>query len=110
MTPSTPASRSAIRSDPGTANGMPESRTLRCARTSRWPSVVSGSRNARAISPVVSPPTVRSVSATCASSDSAGWQQANSSSSCASGIAGASDGSGAASAASASTAAGSSSA
>src|SRR5215213_5487103 len=41
--------------------------------------VVSGTRNARAISAVVSPPTARSVSATCEGGDSAGWQHRNSS-------------------------------
>ena len=44
------------------------------ARTIRWASVASGTRNARAISGVVSPPSVRRVSATRASSGSAGWQ------------------------------------
>ena len=42
---------------------------MRCA------SVGAGVRNARAISSVVSPQTSRSVSATCASAASAGWQQ-----------------------------------
>jgi hypothetical protein len=42
-------------------------------------------RKARAISPVVRPPSVRSVSATCASTDSAGWQQVKMSSSRSSG-------------------------
>ena len=50
--------------------------------------VGSGTRNARAISSVVRPPSVRSVSATCASSASAGWQQVNRSSRRSSGIAG----------------------
>ena len=53
---------------------MPASRILRLARTSRWAIVASGTRNARAISGVVSPASVRSVSATCASTASAGWQ------------------------------------
>ncbi len=44
------------------------------ARTSRFAIVCSGTRKARAISSVVSPPRVRSVSATCASTTSAGWQ------------------------------------
>ena len=47
---------------------------LRFARTNRCASVVSGKRNERAISSVVRPPSVRSVSATCASRFSAGWQ------------------------------------
>jgi hypothetical protein len=51
---------------------MPASRIFRFARTSRWPIVVSGIRNARAISVVVNPPTARSVSATFASSASEG--------------------------------------
>ena len=49
--------------------------------------VGSGTRNARAISSVPSPPSVRSVSATCASSASAGWQQVKISSRRSSGIA-----------------------
>ena len=40
----------------------------------RWASVGSGTRNARAISSVVSPPSSRSVSATRASVESTGWQ------------------------------------
>src|SRR3954470_14780551 len=43
--------------------------------------VGSGTRNARAISSVVRPPSVRRVSATCASVASAGWQQVKTSSS-----------------------------
>src|SRR5215218_3338110 len=49
------------------------------ARLIRWAMVVSGTRNARAISAVVSPPTARKVSATCDGGDSAGWQHRNSS-------------------------------
>ena len=56
---------------------MPAARIFRFARTSRCAIVASGTRNARAISSVVSPPSVRSVSATCASSASAGWQHVN---------------------------------
>ena len=59
----------------GTEYGMPASRILPFARTSRWAIVATGTRNARAISSVSRPPSVRSVSATCASSDSDGWQQ-----------------------------------
>ena len=66
---------------------MPASRIFRFARTSRCASVGSGTRNARAISAVVRPPTRLSVSATCASAASAGWQQAKISSSRSSGIA-----------------------
>ena len=54
---------------------MPALRILRLARTSRWAMVASGTRNARAISAVVSPARVRRVSATRASVASAGWQQ-----------------------------------
>src|SRR5918996_418739 len=48
---------------------------LRLARTRRWAIVDSGTRNDRATSSVDSPPSSRSVRATCASVDSAGWQQ-----------------------------------
>ena len=64
---------------------MPAALIFRFARTSRWAIVASGTRNARAISAVVSPPSVRSVSATCASVASAGWQQVKTSSSRSSG-------------------------
>lgn len=65
---------------------MPAALTLRLARTSRCAIVASGTMNARAISSVVRPPSVRSVSGTCASSASAGWQQVKMSSSRSSGI------------------------
>ena len=45
----------------------------------RWAIVGSGTRNARAISSVVRPPSSRSVSATRASVDSTGWQAMNTS-------------------------------
>ncbi len=48
---------------------------LRLARTIRCAMVGSDPRNAAAISCVVKPATARSVSATCASWASAGWQQ-----------------------------------
>ena len=51
------------------------SRIFPVARTSRCAIVGTGTRNARAISSVVRPQIVRSVSATCASRASAGWQQ-----------------------------------
>ena len=54
---------------------MPASRIFAFARDSRCAIVGSGTRNARAISAVVSPPNNRSVSASCASGASAGWQQ-----------------------------------
>jgi hypothetical protein len=63
----------------GTRYGIRASRILRLARTSRWATVDSGTRNARAMAAVSRPPIVRSVSATWASRLSAGWQHANSS-------------------------------
>src|SRR5260370_610687 len=51
--------------------------TLRLARTMRWATVGSGTRNARAISSVVKPPSKRSVSATRASVERTGWQEIN---------------------------------
>ena len=65
---------------------MPAALIFRFARTSRFAIVSSGTRNARAISSVRNPPSVRSVSATWASSSSAGWQQAKTSSRRSSGI------------------------
>ena len=53
---------------------MRASRILAFARTMRCASVGAGVRNACAISSVVRPHTSRSVSATCASGASAGWQ------------------------------------
>ena len=64
---------------------MPASLILRFARESRRFIVSSGTRNARPISSVVSPPSARKVSATCASTPSAGWQQVKISSSRSSG-------------------------
>ena len=66
---------------------MPAALIFAFARTSRFAIVSSGTRNARAISSFVRPPRVRSVSATWASSASAGWQQVKRSSSRSSGIA-----------------------
>ena len=57
------------------------------ARTRRCAVVASGSRNARAISRVESPQSVRSASAICAGTASAGWQHVNSSRSRSSGTA-----------------------
>ncbi len=52
---------------------------IRClARLIRRPIVASGTRNALAISAVVSPPTARRVSAICDAGESDGWQQRNS--------------------------------
>src|SRR5712691_794164 len=56
---------------------MPASRIFRLARTSRWAMVGSEERKARAISRVVSPPSVRRVSATRDSMGRAGWQHVN---------------------------------
>ena len=48
---------------------------IRClARLIRWATVASGTRKARAISAVVSPPTARRVRATCEGWVSDGWQ------------------------------------
>src|SRR5512132_2888617 len=54
---------------------IPASRILPLALTSRWAMVASGTRKARAISAVVSPPSSRRVSATWTPGSSAGWQQ-----------------------------------
>ena len=52
---------------------------MRClARLMRCAIVDSGTRNARAISAVVRPPTARSVSASCDGAESDGWQHRNS--------------------------------
>ena len=67
--------------------GMPASRILRLALTSRWARVDSGTRKARAISGVLKPPSVRRVSATRPSIGRAGWQQVKISRSRSSGIA-----------------------
>src|SRR5207247_1816116 len=70
--------RRAVRSAPrGTSNGTRASRRVRLARTMRCATVGSGTRNARAISSVVSPPSNRRVSATRASVESTGWQAMN---------------------------------
>ena len=62
----------------GMANGMPLS-LMRClARLMRRVMVASGTRNARAISAVVRPPTARRVSAICDAGDRTGWQHMNS--------------------------------
>src|SRR5450432_3053337 len=54
---------------------MPARRIFCLARTRRWPIASSLERNARATCAVVSPHTVRSVSATCTSAAKEGWQQ-----------------------------------
>src|SRR5436190_1165773 len=73
MTASTTRSRSGSSWAPGTRYGMPASRILPLARTSRCAIVDSGTRKARAISAVVRPPRNRSVRATCAAGASARW-------------------------------------
>ena len=62
----------------GILNGTPLSATCTLARVIRRVMVASGTRKARAISAVVSPPTARRVSAICEAGDSAGWQHRNS--------------------------------
>ena len=79
MTSSTDARRGASSSPRGTSNGTCASASVRLARTMRCATVGSGTRNARAISSVVRPPSRRSVSATRASVDSTGWQEVNTS-------------------------------
>ena len=58
----------------GPRTGTRASASVRLARTMRWAMVGSGTRNARAISSVVRPPSRRSVSATRASVERTGWQ------------------------------------
>src|SRR6266540_4855087 len=74
MTASTARSRSGRSASCGTRYGIRASRILALARTSRCAMVGAGTRKACAISSVESPPSVRSVRATCASVPSAGWQ------------------------------------
>src|SRR5438876_559840 len=70
----TASSRPVSASSGGTSYGIRATRILALARTSRCAMVDAGTRKARAISSVDRPPSVRSVSATCASVASAGWQ------------------------------------
>ena len=58
---------------------MPAVAIFRRARVSRCTIAASDTRNPLATSAVLNPHTVRSVNATCASWDRAGWQQVNSS-------------------------------
>ena len=62
----TPRTRAGSSSASGMRNGMPASRIFPFARTSRCAMVASGTRNARAISAVLRPPSSRSVNATWA--------------------------------------------
>src|SRR6266516_4284784 len=75
-------STATIRSERSARGGMANSAPLaliRClARLMRWATVASGTRNARAISAVVSPPTARSVKATWEGGVSDGWQHSSS--------------------------------
>src|SRR5262245_35754084 len=77
MTSRTDASRPARSGPRGTSNGTPFSVSVRLARTIRWATVGSGTRNARAISSVVSPPRSRRVRAARASVGRTGWQAVN---------------------------------
>src|SRR5258707_1868540 len=77
MTSSTEGRRASSSSPRGTSKGTFASRSVRFARTSRWAIVDSLTRNARAVSAVVRPPSSRRVSATRASEESSGWQQVN---------------------------------
>ncbi len=74
MTSRTDAKRSARWLPCGTSNATSASASERFARTMRCAIVGSGTRNARAISFVVSPPISRRVRAIRASGDSTGWQ------------------------------------
>ena len=58
----------------GIRKGTPDALTCCFARAMRWAIVASPTRNAFAISAVVSPPTARSVSAIAEAGVSAGWQ------------------------------------
>src|SRR6266849_2271785 len=64
MTSSTDDKRVARSGPRGTSKGTRASARVRLARTMRWATVGSGTRNARAISSVVRPPSKRRVSAT----------------------------------------------
>src|SRR3989454_6714475 len=75
----TPSIRTASSLLSGMRYGMCASTIFLFARTMRCATVASEMRNALAISEVVKPTTARSVSATRASCDSAGWQHVNSS-------------------------------
>ena len=68
-------SRAASAAPAGISNATPEVLMLCLARLIRCAIVASGTRNARAISVVVRPPTARSVSAIADAGVSAGWQR-----------------------------------
>ena len=69
--------RTARSSGSGMAKGTPDSRMRAFARLIRCAIVASGTRNARAISAVVRPPTARSVSGIADPGVSDGWQHRN---------------------------------
>ncbi len=75
ITVSTASTRAGRSSGAGTAYGMRAAAIFFFARVSRAAIVGSATRNACAMSAVATPHTRRSVSATCASGASAGWQQ-----------------------------------
>jgi hypothetical protein len=75
MTSRTEARRSGISARAGISNGTRRAVRVRLARTMRCAMVASGTRKARAISAVVSPPSSRRVRAARASGDSTGWQE-----------------------------------
>ena len=66
-----------VRPRAGPRTGTRLSASVRLARTMRWATVASETRNARAISSVVRPPSRRSVSATRASVERTGWHAVN---------------------------------
>lgn len=69
--------RSARAAGTGNPNGSSDALTLALARLIRWAVVVSGTRNAVAISRVVRPPTARRVSGIADAGVSDGWQHMN---------------------------------
>src|SRR3984885_1656411 len=77
MTSRTDERRAASSAPRGTSKGTCASVRVRLARTMLCAMVLSGTRKARAISPVDRPPNRRSVSATWASVESTGWQEMN---------------------------------
>ncbi len=88
----TASRRAGSSSASGTAYGMCAAATFFFARVRRAAMVGSATRKARAMSGVATPHTSRSVSATCASGASAGWQQVKMSRRRSSGMAGSSTG------------------
>ena len=93
MTVRTASRRAGSSSGAGTAYGIPAWAIFFFARVIRAAIVGSETRNAWATSGVATPHTSRRVSATCASSASAGWQQVKTSRRRSSGIASSASGS-----------------